>query len=100
MVSVKYQNQIVTTLNPYFKENDSLLKAGKLELAKAPSLAAAKKTEIKPKAAEPKKTGSTAVKLKESTKPKTQSKETKKTEKKAPVPAQSRPKPKPKVKIE
>ncbi len=37
MVSVKYQNQIVTTLNPYFKENDSLLKAGKLELAKAPT---------------------------------------------------------------
>ncbi|WP_228414207.1 cell division protein FtsQ/DivIB [Chryseobacterium sp. CH21] len=54
MVSVKYQNQIVTTLNPYFKENDSILKAGKMELAKAPTIAA-KKTETKPKIAEAKK---------------------------------------------
>ncbi len=34
MISVKYQNQIVTTLNPYFKENDSLLKARGKDLAK------------------------------------------------------------------
>lgn len=101
MVSVKYQNQIVTTLNPHFKENDSILKAGKLEMAKAPALtAAAKKTDAKPKIAEVKKTSSTAVKPKESTKPKTQAKETKKTEKKTAAPAQSKPKPKPKVKIE
>lgn len=97
MVSVKYQNQIVTTLNPYFKENDSLLKAGKLELAKAPSLTAiAKKTDAKPKTTELKKTSST--KPKESTKPKTQAK--KKTEKKAQAPVPSKPKPKSKVKIE
>lgn len=32
-ISVKYNNQIVTTLNPYFKENDSILKnAPKIEL--------------------------------------------------------------------
>lgn len=100
MVSVKYQNQIVTTLNPHFKENDSILKAGKLEMAKAPALtAASKKEEAKPKIAEVKKTSSTPAKPKESTKPKTQTKE-KKTEKKTTAPAQSRPKPKPKVKIE
>ncbi|WP_228448430.1 cell division protein FtsQ/DivIB [Chryseobacterium sp. CH25] len=68
MVSVKYQNQIVTTLNPHFKENDSILKAGKLEMAKAPALtAAAKKTDAKPKIAEVKKTNSTPAKPKEST---------------------------------
>ncbi|BAP29663.1 cell division protein ftsq [Chryseobacterium sp. StRB126] len=101
MVSVKYQNQIVTTLNPHFKENDSILKAGKLEMAKAPALtAAAKKADAKPKIAEVKKTSSTPAKPKESTKPKTQAKETKKTEKKTTAPAQSKPKPKPKVKIE
>ncbi|MDN5395456.1 MAG: cell division protein FtsQ, partial [Chryseobacterium sp.] len=49
MVSVKYQNQIVTTLNPYFKENDSILKAGNLELAKAPLLPAPKKPDPMPK---------------------------------------------------
>lgn len=103
MVSVKYQNQIVTTLNPYFKENDSLLKAGKMELAKTPSPSASavtKKTEAKPKTAETKKPASTPVKPKENTKPKTHTKETKKTEKKTSAPAQSKPKPKPKVKIE
>ncbi|WP_106917723.1 cell division protein FtsQ/DivIB [Chryseobacterium aurantiacum] len=101
MVSVKYQNQIVTTLNPYFKENDSILKAGKQELAKVPaSMAASKKQENKPKAAEVKKTSTTSVKPKESTKPKTQQKEVKKTEKKTTAPAQSKPKPKAKVKIE
>ena len=97
MVSVKYQNQIVTTLNPYFKENDSILKAGNKELAKAPVLAAVKKPEILPKTAEAKKTKTTSVKPKEKIKPKatTQPKETKKTEKK---PAGT--KPKAKVKIE
>ncbi len=94
-VSVKYQNQIVTTLNPYFKENDSILKAGNKELAKAPIPTAAKKPDAVLKPAEKKKTG-TSAKPKESIKPKTaaQPKETKKTDKK---PA---PKPKAKVKIE
>lgn len=98
MISVKYQNQIVTTLNPSFKENDSILTAGRKELAKvpSPSTIAVKKTEAKAKPAEVKKHSSTS-KPKESKKPKTitKPKETKKTtEKKAPT------KPKGKVKIE
>ncbi|MGE8432886.1 cell division protein FtsQ/DivIB [Chryseobacterium joostei] len=101
MVSVKYQNQIVTTLNPYFKENDSILKAGKQELAKVPtSMATTKKPEAKPKATEVKKASTASAKPKESTKPKTQQKEIKKTDKKTTAPAQSKPKPKSKVKIE
>lgn len=68
-ISLKYDNQIVTTLNPYFKENDSILRnAPKIELkpedgsqkleVKKPD---AKKSEVKPeikkpvKKAEPKK---------------------------------------------
>lgn len=35
-VSVKYDNQIVTTLNPNFKENDSMIAVGKKELASIP----------------------------------------------------------------
>ncbi len=35
-VSVKYDNQIVTTLNPHFKENDSIIAVGKKELASLP----------------------------------------------------------------
>lgn len=34
MISVKYQNQIVTTLNPYFQENDSILAVRHKEMAK------------------------------------------------------------------
>jgi len=40
-VSVKYSNQIVTTLNPHFAENDSILKVGNRELAKIPGQSAA-----------------------------------------------------------
>lgn len=48
-ISVKYDNQIVTTLNPYFKENDSLINIGSKELAKAPTAAnIAKKEAAKP----------------------------------------------------
>lgn len=97
MVSVKYQNQIVTTLNPYFKENDSILKAGNMELAKTPILAAVKKPEAMPKTSEKNKTKASSPKPKEKIKPKTavKPKATKKTEKK---PAAT--KPKAKVKIE
>ncbi|MGA9212091.1 cell division protein FtsQ/DivIB [Kaistella sp.] len=35
-VSLKYDNQIVTTLNPNFKENDSIIAVGKKELAMLP----------------------------------------------------------------
>jgi cell division protein FtsQ len=95
MVSVKYQNQIVTTLNPYFKENDSILNVRNKELAKA-SAVPIKKTENKPKPAEIKKTKkptSSSSKPKTITKPK----ETKKTEKKSTA---EKPKTKAKVKIE
>ncbi|ASW75413.1 cell division protein FtsQ [Chryseobacterium piperi] len=94
MISVKYQNQIVTTLNPRFKENDSILSAGRKELAKVPPPVLAKKTETKLKPTEAKKQSS---KPKESAKPKTttQPKETKKTSEKKPAV-----KPKAKVKIE
>ena len=67
-ISLKYENQIVTTLNPYFKENDSILKnAPKIEIKKPEEIkthtlasASVKKEENKPvkkevKKAEPKK---------------------------------------------
>lgn len=74
-VSVKYNNQIVTTLNPYFKENDSILRnAPKIEIK--PEVEShkteEKKSETKPeskkeiKKAEPKKSEF----KKESSKPK------------------------------
>ena len=103
MVSIKYQNQIVTTLNPYFKENDSILKVGSQELAKVPPPTPVKKTEAKLKIAEvkkqTKKPGSTSPKPKESKKPKTTTKptEAKKPEKK---PTATKPKTKAKIKIE
>ncbi|WP_426274884.1 cell division protein FtsQ/DivIB [Chryseobacterium sp. S-02] len=92
-ISVKYQNQIVTTLNPYFKENDSILNVGNKELAKASTTppAVRKTVEALPKAAAVKKSSSTSSKPKATTKPK----ETKKSEKKA-----TATKPKAKVKIE
>jgi len=96
MVSVKYQNQIVTTLNPYFKENDSILKAENKALAKAPIPTSAKKPDLASKPAEKKKPAPSSAKPKENIKPKTTAKpkETKKAEKK-PVA-----KPKAKIKIE
>ncbi len=93
MVSVKYQNQIVTTLNPNFKENDSILNATNKELAKA-SVASVKKPDDKPKPAEIKTNKPTSP----SSKPKTvKPKETKKTEKKSTA---VKPKTKAKIKIE
>ena len=102
MVSVKYQNQIVTTLNPHFKENDSILKVGNQELAKVPVISV-KKADNKPKLAEAKKetkkSSSTSSTPKESKKPKTTAKpkEKKAAEKK---PTATKPKTKAKVKIE
>jgi len=74
-ISVKYNNQIVTTLNPYFKENDSILRnAPKIEIK--PEVEShkpeEKKSETKPepkkeiKKAEPKKSKA----KKETSKPK------------------------------
>ena len=73
-VSVKYDNQIVTTLNPHFKENDSIISVGKKELAKLPALNQRKEEALKkassPQKAEPKKVVKAAAKKTES-KPKT-----------------------------
>lgn len=74
-ISVKYNNQIVTTLNPYFKENDSILRnAPKIEIKSAVEShkTEEKKSETKPepkkeiKKAEPKKSEA----KKETSKPK------------------------------
>ncbi|MGE4512529.1 MAG: cell division protein FtsQ/DivIB [Chryseobacterium sp.] len=96
MISVKYQNQIVTTLNPYFKENDSILRVRNKELAKA-SIVPVRKPDDISKPAERKKISknitSSSLKPKTVTKPK----EAKKTEKK---PTAEKPKTKAKVKIE
>lgn len=99
MVSVKYQNQIVTTLNPYFKENDSILKAGHKDLAKTPvAVTPVKKAEVNLKPTV-KKVSSVSLKPKVTTKPKAvvKPKEKKKTPEKKPV---TKPKTKAKVKIE
>jgi cell division protein FtsQ len=99
MVSVKYQNQIVTTLNPYFKENDSILKAGHKDLAKTPVAATpVKKAEVNLKPTV-KKVSSASLKPEETTKPKAvvKPKEKKKTPEKKPA---TKPKTKAKVKIE
>jgi len=86
MISVKYQNQIVTTLNPYFKDNDSILKAGHKDLAKVPeAVSSSKKSEINLKptvkkvsstSSKPKETAKSkgVVKNKTTTKPKTKAK--------------------------
>ncbi|UZT96287.1 FtsQ-type POTRA domain-containing protein [Chryseobacterium fluminis] len=90
MVSIKYQNQIVATLNPYFKENDSILKAGNKILAKPPTPVMVKKTEVK------KEIKKTPSKESKNTKTLTRPKDSKKTEKQT----ASKPKTKAKVKIE
>ncbi|MCD9856444.1 cell division protein FtsQ [Epilithonimonas sp. JDS] len=74
-ISLKYDNQIVTTLNPYFKENDSILKnAPKIELKTedGSQKLEAKKSESKPevKKPEPKKEIKKAEPKKETAKPK------------------------------
>ncbi|SDL52093.1 cell division protein FtsQ/DivIB [Chryseobacterium taihuense] len=79
MISVKYQNQIVTTLNPYFKENDSLLKARGKDLAKISENTILKKEkQLVAKVSEIKKTAPAKT---QAAKPK----EVRKAEKKAPA---------------
>lgn len=46
-ISVKYDNQIVTTLNPNYTENDSIINVGNKELAKLPALAEKKEAAVK-----------------------------------------------------
>jgi len=48
-VSVKYDNQIVTTLNPRYEGNDSILTVRKKQLAKIPELAERKQEMIRKK---------------------------------------------------
>jgi cell division protein FtsQ len=88
-ISLKYDNQIVTTLNPYFKENDSILRnAPKIEIKKPEetqthTLASTPiKKEVKEKKPELKKEVKKAEPKKETSKPK---KVEKKTEKKTSV---------------
>ncbi|KIA84650.1 cell division protein FtsQ [Kaistella solincola] len=66
-VSLKYDNQIVTTLNPSFEENDSIISVGKKELAKLPVIAerkekAEKKSSVSASSANTKKTAKKPVK--------------------------------------
>ena len=80
-ISLKYDNQIVTTLNPYFKENDSILRnAPKIELKTddGSQKLEAKKSESKPevKKPEPKKEVKKAEPKKETAKPKKVEKKT------------------------
>lgn len=46
-ISVKYDNQIVTTLNPNYTENDSIINVGNKELAKLPVVAQKKEEATK-----------------------------------------------------
>ena len=101
-ISVKYDNQIVTTLNPYFKENDSMMKVGSKELAKAPSAAnSIKKESLQPAAKKPETKPKEKPKVSVS-KPKTEVKTTAEKETSKSKTATSKPaaKPKTKVKIE
>ena len=76
-ISLKYDNQIVTTLNPYFKENDSILRnAPKIEIKKPEETQTHKlastpiKKEVNEKKTEPKKVVKKAEPKKETSKPK------------------------------
>jgi len=96
-ISVKYDNQIVTTLNPYFKENDSLLNLGNKEMAKAPTLAQ-KKAETKPIVKSEKKETQKPIVKKAESKPKPKEKVS--STKKSTDKSKTDKKPKAKVKIE
>ena len=88
-VSVRYDNQIVTTLNPNYKENDSIISARKKEFDKAPEIVrkkalaqatennAVKPVEKKPETAKP---AEKKVEKKTETKPKEKPKVTEKKE--------------------
>ena len=104
-VSVKYDNQIVTTLNPNFTDNDSIISVGKKELMKLPLLNQ-KKEEAQKKAATQTKVETKPVVKKPTDKPKTEIQKAKTTAKKETVKPKTVAakktvnKPKAKVKIE
>lgn len=113
-ISVKYDNQIVTTLNPNYTENDSIISVGNKELAKLPVLAEKKEAAVKelnsnPSSIAVKKPASTSEKPKAKTtvKPKDKKPEAKPLKKEiskpktsATKPKASTAKPKAKVKVE
>lgn len=93
-ISVKYDNQIVTTLNPNFKENDSILQLNHKELEKAPVIARKKalaEAGEKNKILTPKKPEAKKAELKK-TEPKAKPVEKKKETKEVKKP-ESKPKP-------
>ena len=96
-ISVKYDNQIVTTLNPHFIENDSIIAVGKKELAKLPAINQRKEEALKKASSQLKGEPTKAVKKSE-TKVKPKPKPVEKAPKTAPKKTES--KPKAKVKIE
>ena len=109
-ISVKYDNQIVTTLNPNYTENDSIINVGNKELAKLPVIVEKKEAAAKNLVKNPAKLTAKKpeTKAKEKTKEKAKVKkktETKTVKKETVKPKTSKPKastakPKAKVKVE
>lgn len=106
-ISVKYDNQIVTTLNAHYKENDSIIKVGNKELAILPVIAQKKEAAVRQMSTNPAKLSVKKSVAKTTEKPKVKIKEKtavkKKTEpkkKETVKPKTSTAKPKAKVKVE
>ena len=109
-ISVKYNNQIVTTLNPNYTENDSIINVGNKELAKLPVIVEKKEAAAKNLVNNPAKLTAKKPETKAKEKPKEKAKVKKKTEtktvkKETVKPKTSKPKastakPKAKVKVE
>ena len=109
-ISVKYNNQIVTTLNPNYTENDSIINVGNKELAKLPVIVEKKEAAAKNLVKNPAKLTAKKPETKAKEKPKEKAKVKKKTEtktvkKETVKPKTSKPKastakPKAKVKVE
>ena len=104
-ISVKYNNQIVTTLNPNYTENDSIINVGNKELAKLPVIVEKKEAAAKNLVNNPAKLTAKKPETKAKEKPKEKAKVKKKTEtktvkKETAKPKVSNTKPKAKVKVE
>ena len=104
-ISVKYDNQIVTTLNPNYTENDSIINVGNNELAKLPVIVEKKEAAAKNLVNNPAKLTAKKTETKAKEKPKEKAKVKKKTEtktvkKETAKPKASNTKPKAKVKVE
>ena len=104
-ISVKYNNQIVTTLNPNYTENDSIINVRNKELAKLPVIVEKKEAAAKNLVNNPAKLTAKKPETKAKEKPKEKAKVKKKTEtktvkKETAKPKASNTKPKAKVKVE